>query len=82
MVRLPKGVRRLFDIESTGTASEDEVRTELDFHLEMRTRELVKQGLAPEEAREEAQLLFGNVNQIDGALNREARRAEPRRRMQ
>ena len=82
MVRLPKGVRRLFDIESTSTASEDEVRAELDFHLEMRVRDLVEQGLEPDEARAEAQRSFGDAGRINGILNRKARRAEPRRRVQ
>jgi predicted permease len=82
MLRLPKGVRRLFDRKATGSPSEVEVRAELDFHVEMRTRELVGQGIAPEAAREEAQRLFGDASRISGVLNRKARRAEPRRRLE
>jgi predicted permease len=80
MLRLPKGVRRLFDMESIGSPSDDDVRTELDFHLEMRTRDLVEQGLAPDEAREEARRLFGDTARIGGALSRTARHSDPKRR--
>lgn len=80
-MRLPKGVRRLFDLESTGTASEGEVQAELDFHLEMKTKDLIEQGLDPDEARAEAQRLFGDKARINGILNRKARRAEPAQRM-
>ena len=82
MVRLPKGVRRLFDMESTGSPSEHDVQAELDFHVEMRTRELIEQGLSPEAAQNEAQRLFGDAKRINGMLSRNARRAEPRRRLQ
>jgi putative ABC transport system permease protein len=80
MLRLPRGVRRLFDMESGGAASDDDVRDELGFHLEMRTRELVRQGLAPEEARREAYRLFGDADRIGSALSRAAQRSKPRRR--
>jgi predicted permease len=82
MVRLPKGVRRLFDLETSGSPSEHEVQAELDFHVEMRTRELIEQGLSPEAARQEARRLFGDPVRITGVLNRRARRSEPRRRLQ
>lgn len=38
----------------------DEVRDELEFHLEMRTRELVAAGMSPAEARAEAHRRLGD----------------------
>ncbi len=78
MLRLPRGVRRLFDIESNGAPSEDDVRAELQFHLEMRTRELMQQGLTREEARREATRLFGDADRIGNAMTRTAQRAGPK----
>jgi predicted permease len=40
---------------------EDEVDDELAFHLEMRTRELIAQGMAPALARREAERRFGDL---------------------
>jgi len=39
---------------------EDQLNEELRFHLEMRTREFIAEGLTPEEARYRARRLFGN----------------------
>ena len=39
---------------------EDHLDDELQFHIEMRTREFVASGMSPAEARHEAQRLFGN----------------------
>jgi putative ABC transport system permease protein len=81
MLRLPKGVRRLFDPEDTTAPPEETVGAELDFHLEMRARELVRQGLTPEESRREAQRLFGDAARIGDELVREARHSRPRARV-
>lgn len=43
---------------------EDEVDRELDFHLEMRIRELVTKGLSPEEARAKAIAKFGDLGKL------------------
>ena len=43
---------------------EDEVDRELDFHLEMRIRELVSSGLSPEEARARAIAKFGDITEV------------------
>jgi predicted permease len=43
---------------------DDEVRGEIDFHLEMRTRDLVAGGLTPEAARTEALRRFGRVDTV------------------
>ena len=45
-----------------------EVGDELRFHLEMRTREFIEQGLSPEEARRAAQASFGDVAAIAAEL--------------
>ena len=62
---------------------EREVDSELAFHLEMRMRELVGQGMTPEDARVAALARFGNVDQITEACrdigrrrNTDMRRAE------
>jgi predicted permease len=47
-----------------GTDVAADVDDELQFHLAMRTEELVEEGWAPEEARQEAERLFGNVSAI------------------
>jgi len=39
---------------------EDQLNDELQFHIEMRTREFVASGMSPEEARHKASRLFGN----------------------
>ena len=44
---------------------EDEVDAEFEFHVEMRARELVGQGLSPAEAREAAIRKFGNITQVN-----------------
>jgi predicted permease len=62
---------------------EREVDSELAFHLEMRVRELVDQGMSPNEARAAALQRFGDVERITAACrdigrrrNEEMRRAE------
>jgi len=45
-----------------------DVSDELEFHLEMRTRELVEQGWPAGEARHEAQRLFALLAGVAGAL--------------
>ncbi|MEN8144781.1 MAG: ABC transporter permease, partial [Gemmatimonadota bacterium] len=42
----------------------DEVDHDLDFHVEMRTSELIRTGLAPDEARAEAVRRFGSIEQV------------------
>src|SRR5437868_3939229 len=39
---------------------DDELHNELEFHVQMRTEELMRQGLAPEEARRQSTRRFGN----------------------
>jgi putative ABC transport system permease protein len=81
MLRLPKGVRRLFEMESNAPPSDDEIRAELEFHIELKTRELMQQGLTREQARIEARRLFGDADSIGGVMTREAQRSGPKRRV-
>jgi predicted permease len=48
-------------------ASRD-VRDEIEFHLEMRTREFIEQGLSKEDARRAALSAFGDTASIDAEL--------------
>ena len=50
----------------------EEVHTELDFHLVMRTEEYRAQGLSPQAARKKAELRFGEVRK----MKRDAYQAE------
>ena len=55
-----------------------EVDDEIHFHLEMRTAQLIQQGLSPEAAREEATRRFGDMRLARHDLHRSARRRETR----
>ena len=62
---------------------EREVDSELAFHLDMRVRELVEQGMSPDDARAAALERFGDVDRITAACrdlgrrrNEDMRRAE------
>jgi putative ABC transport system permease protein len=52
------------------------VRSELAFHIEMRTRELVEQGMSPEDARREAVRRFGNLDAISADMVKIGRQTE------
>ena len=49
---------------------EDEVATELDFHLEMTTRELMELGMTREAARAEALRRFGDMPTVNAECRR------------
>ena len=49
----------------------EEIDTEFDFHIDMRIRELIEEGMTPEEARDKALARFGDIRKI----KRECRRA-------
>ena len=51
-------------------AAAREVRDELDFHLEMRAREIVAKGVPIETARERAMQAFGNRDSVDAECRR------------
>ena len=55
---------------------EREVDAELEFHLEMRTHELIAQGVTPTEARALAERRFGNVRQVNAVCRHLGRQRE------
>ncbi len=59
----PWPFRRLLRLAVRPPAHEQDVDDELSFHLELSVERLVKSGMAPEEAREEALRRFGDVEQ-------------------
>lgn len=60
---------------------EDDVRSELDFHLEQRTAELLAVGWSPSEAANEAQRRFGSRPSIEQQCrDQESRRRNSQRR--
>ena len=76
------GLRRIFRFPwRTGRQIEHEVDTELRFHLDRRTEELVEQGMTPEAARREAVRQFGDLaytrqycRALDGRTEQKVRR--------
>ncbi len=59
----PSGIRRLFRFPSKSVREvRDDVRDEVRFHLEMRTRDLEAEGLDAGAAREQALREFGDVS--------------------
>ncbi|MBW3534886.1 MAG: permease prefix domain 1-containing protein, partial [Gemmatimonadetes bacterium] len=56
-----------------GGRAHREVEEEMGFHLDMEARDLVRQGMAPAEARREARRRFGGTDRHREAV-REARR--------
>ncbi len=55
-----------------------EIRDELDLYLELRTEELIEEGMTPAAARRGAERRFGNRREIERRLRREARRRHTR----
>src|SRR5262245_2236117 len=77
------GIRRLLHITPNRAGIERAVDDELRFHLEMTMRDLVKNGMTPDEARAEATRRFGDLDRtrerlatIDRARAGQERRAE------
>jgi len=54
----------------TRTSVAAEVDDELAFHLEMTTRELIQQGLTPQQARAEAERRFGDMKTVNDDCRR------------
>lgn len=57
----PEKRRRPFRIESGALRVHRDVDEEMEFHLSMRTQKLIKLGLSPDAARDEALKQFGDV---------------------
>ena len=58
-------MRRLFRLTRPASEVSRDLSSELQFHLEMRTQELVASGLSPEAARSAALRAFGDVAQVE-----------------
>lgn len=58
----------------------EEVDSELDFHIEMRTRELIARGMEPARARADAVARFGDLDRVHHTLERIGRRRDRRER--
>ena len=56
--------RRVFRLHLRGGTVEQDVEDEIAFHLEMRERELIEEGMDPRAAREEALRYFGDLEGI------------------
>ncbi len=57
---------------------EREVEEEIAFHLEMRVRELVAEGMGEEEARAEAMRRLGDVERVKARMRTEGKRRDGR----
>ncbi|HEU5041944.1 MAG TPA: ABC transporter permease, partial [Gemmatimonadales bacterium] len=67
-------MRRLFRLTRSVPDPARDLRSEIEFHLEMRTRELMNAGLAPEAARLAAVQAFGDLRSIEAECRRVAAR--------
>jgi len=67
MARIP-GIRRWFRLPSSVERVSDEVETEIAFHVNERTRELIASGMEPAAARAVALREFGDVPEARAEL--------------
>src|SRR5215470_2131886 len=58
-----------------------DVKEELSFHLEAKADDLIRQGLAPEAARQEAERQFGDLRAVQRIGQRIGQKTEQRRRL-
>jgi len=63
--------KRSFRLTDSKLDAKRDVDDELAFHLEMRTREFIAQGMSPDEARRKAAASFGDVQAIRSDLRQE-----------
>lgn len=73
-------MKRTFRLGDSRPDAPREVHDEIEFHLAMRTREFVEQGLAPEAARKAALSSFGNVPAIEAELRATRKQRDRQRR--
>ena len=66
--------RRLFRLTRSVPDPARDLRSEIEFHLEMRARELVEAGMPPEAARLAALQAFGDLRAIENECHRVAAR--------
>ncbi|MCK5651752.1 MAG: hypothetical protein KAJ42_10260 [Gemmatimonadetes bacterium] len=58
-------MKRAFRLGRFKPDVEKDVRDEIDFYVEMRTRELMEEGMEEEEARAKAEAAFGDLARIE-----------------
>lgn len=73
--------RRVFRPGQVRSDVDEEIRDELELYLELRTRELVEEGVPPEEARRIAETRFGDPEHIKNQLRRQASQGRSREGM-
>ena len=66
-------MKRLFRLSLGERGVRRDVSSEIGFHIEMRTRELIEAGVAPDLARAQAIATFGDVDAIEAACRDEQR---------
>jgi putative ABC transport system permease protein len=64
-------MKRVFRSSAVRPDASHDVRDEIQFHLEMRTREFIEQGMSREDARRAAMAAFGDAVAIDAELRSE-----------
>ncbi|HXV85600.1 MAG TPA: ABC transporter permease [Gemmatimonadales bacterium] len=74
------GARKEFRLPQGAGQIKADVEEEIRFHLEMRVADLVRQGLSPAAAREEALRRFGDVERARAEMNAADRRRVERTR--
>jgi putative ABC transport system permease protein len=67
-------MKKLFRLSVGERGVRRDISSEIDFHIEMRTRELVGAGVPPDEARARAVATFGDVGAIEAACRDERRK--------
>ncbi|MEO7987573.1 MAG: ABC transporter permease, partial [Gemmatimonadales bacterium] len=67
-------MRRLFRFAGSARDVPRDVRSEIGFHLDMRTEEFIAAGMAPQAARLAARQSFGDVESIEAECRRAATR--------
>jgi predicted permease len=81
-MKLGRKFRRLVDLPTRSDAGiERDLDDEVEFHLEMRVRDLVRGGLSETEARRQANAEFGDATRLKHALAREDRSTRRDRRI-
>jgi predicted permease len=61
-------MKRIFRLSEGRAGAARDVRDEIRFHLEMRTREFIEQGMSPDDARHAAAAAFGDVTAIESEV--------------
>ena len=72
-------MKRVFRVSFGERGVRRDVASEIAFHIEMRTRELVATGMSPEQARAEAVAVFGDPALVEAVVRSERRRSVRRK---